>query len=383
MKWKTAPVFLAFVAMGFVDAVGPFFSLARAEFHLSSSVAALIPFVGLSMFGLLSIPTGLFQNRLGKKFILLSGLCLALVGVLNASFGLDSFPRFLITIVLLGAGSAVLQVAGNPLMCIVSPKGKSARNLSLAQFFKAIGSLSGPIIPVLAVRYFGLKWTAIFPVYSVALLIFLVAAGSLDVSKERAQGNPTSIRSCIALLRNPLVFAMTLAIFLYVGAEVTLSAAIPLFLQERFGLDIGRVGLLGTGLFFTALTVGRFCGGMILNWMQPARFLVCTCMVALLGLCGLFVPSSGVAAAGFFLAGLGFANIFPLIFSSTVEYLPERNDEISGLLVTAIVGGAVLPIVFGALADHAGVLTALLVPVCAILYVQVLAFVQQRRAILP
>jgi fucose permease len=306
-------------------------------------------------------------------------LSIAFVGVLNASFGLNSFPRFLLTIILLGAGAAVLQVAGNPLMRTVSPKGKYARNLSLAQFFKAIGSLSGPLIPAIAVRYFGMKWTVIFPVYSVALLLSLVAAATLDVPEENAHAKPTSLRSCIALLRNPFIFAMTSAIFLYVGAEVTLSAAIPLFLQERFGLDIGRIGLLGTGLFFTALTVGRFCGGMILNWVRPAHFLVATCLVSLLGLCGLFVPLKGVAAAGFVMAGLGFANIFPLVFSSTVEHMPERSDEISGLLITAIVGGAVLPLVFGAVADRSSVLTALLVPVCAILYVQILALTQCNR----
>lgn len=379
MKWKTTPVFLAFVAMGFVDAVGPFFSLARAEFHLSSSIAALIPFVGLSMFGVLSIPAGVLQNRRGKKFVLLFGLLMALVGVLNASFGLNSFPRFLMTIVLLGAGAAVLQVAGNPLMRTVSPKGKFVRNLSLAQFFKAIGSLSGPLIPAIAARFFGMKWTVIFPIYSIALLLILVAAGTLKVPDKGAGSKSTSFRSCIALLRNPFILAMTCAIFLYVGAEVTLSAAIPLFLQERFGLDISKVGLLGTGLFFTALTIGRFCGSMILNWVHPARFLVATCIVALLGLCGLFVPLSGVAAAGFFVSGLGFANIFPLVFSSTVERMPERSDEISGLLITAIVGGAVLPLVFGVVADRSGVLTAVLVPVCAILYIQILALAQCRR----
>lgn len=150
-------MFLAFLAMGFVDAVGPFFSLARDEFHLSNTVASLIPFVGLSMFGLLSIPAGVFQNRHGKKLTLVLGLAVALAGVSIASFGLNSFLRLLCAIVLLGAGTAVLQVAGNPIMRDVSPEGKYARNLSLAQFVKSIGSLSGPILPVIAARYFGAR----------------------------------------------------------------------------------------------------------------------------------------------------------------------------------------------------------------------------------
>src|ERR1039457_2155465 len=79
MRLRTFPVFLAFLAMGFADAVGPFVSLAKNEFHLSNAVASLIPFVGFVMFGLLSIPMGVFQDRRGKKFVLMLGLVVALI----------------------------------------------------------------------------------------------------------------------------------------------------------------------------------------------------------------------------------------------------------------------------------------------------------------
>ena len=78
MRLRTLPVFLAFLAMGFADAVGPFVSLAKNEFQLSNTVASLIPFVGFSMFGLLSIPMGVFQDKRGKKFVLMLGLVVAL-----------------------------------------------------------------------------------------------------------------------------------------------------------------------------------------------------------------------------------------------------------------------------------------------------------------
>jgi fucose permease len=376
MKFRAFPVFLAFLAMGFADAVGPFVGLAKNEFHLSNAVASLTPFVGLSMFGLLSIPAGVFQTRYGKKFVLMLGLAIALAGVLIASFGLHSFPRFLVTMVLLGAGAAILQVAGNPLMRDVSPEGKFARNLSLGQFVKAIGSLSGPILPVIAARYFGASWTIIFPIFSVALIITLVAAGTLKLPASAMDTTSATLRSCLSLLRNPFILAMTCAIFLYVGAEVSISAGIPLLLKERFGLEIGKVGLLGTGLFFMALIAGRFMGGIILNWIKPADFLVATCVLSLAGLGAIFVPVGGVAAVGFFLIGLGFANIFPLIFSTAVDRMPERGNEISGLLVTAIVGGAVLPLAVGIVADHTSVKTSLFVPVAAILYVFALSLAQ-------
>lgn len=364
--------------MGFIDAEGPFVSLAKSQFHLSNAAAFLTPFVGLSMFGLLSIPAGIVQNRRGKKFVLMLGLAVALIGMLIASLGLNSFPRFLVAIVLLGAGTAILQVAGNPLMRDVSPEGKFARNLSLGQFVKAIGSLCGPLLPVIAARYFGLSWMVIFPVFSVALLITLVAAAWLKLPTAEMPPEAATLRSCLGLLRNPFMLAMTCAIFLYVGAEVSISAGIPLFLKERFGLEISRVGLLGTGLFFMALMTGRFLGGVILTWVKPAHFLVATCILSLAGMLAIFVPVGGVAAIAFFITGLGFANIFPLIFATAVDRMPGRSNEVSGLLVTAIVGGAVIPLLVGVVADRSSMRSSLFVPMAAIVYVLLLALLQLR-----
>jgi FHS family L-fucose permease-like MFS transporter len=380
MRLRTIPIFLAFLAMGFADAVGPFVSLAKNEFHLSNAVASLIPFVGFSMFGLLSVPMGVFQDRRGKKFILMLGLLVALLGLLNASLGLASFPRFLVTVLFVGAGAAILQVAGNPIMRDVSEAGKYARNLSLGQFAKAIGSLSGPMVPVIAAKYFGADWKVIFPIYTVALVVTIAAVAGLRVDEKKPEGHAATLRSCLALLRNGYVLAMVAAIFLYVGAEVSVSAGIPLFLKERFDIDIAKVGLLGTGLFFTALTIGRFSGGVILNWMSPRKFFVATCAISLVGLLGLFVPDRAVAVACFFIAGLGFANVFPLVFSLAVETMPEHTNELSGLMVTAIVGGAFLPPLMGLVADLTSVRFSFLVPLAALLYISWTALMNTARA---
>ena len=378
MKLRTLPVFLAFLAMGFGDAVGPFVSLAKGEFHLSNTVASLIPFVGFSMFGLLSIPMGLLQDKRGKKFILLMGLSVALLGLLNATFGLSSFAAFLVAIVLLDAGAAMLQVAGNPLMRDVSDEGKYSRNLSLAQFVKAIGTLSGPLIPVIALRWFGASWKVIFPIYAVAILITILAISAMRVEEKREKDRPATLRSCLNLMGNGYVFAMVAAIFLYVGAEVCLGSAIPLFLKETYQIDVNRGGLLGTGVFFLALTIGRFSGGTVMNWMSPRKLFILTSFVSILAIAGLFVPDRTVAVASFFVAGLGFANIFPLAFSLTVETLPQFANELSGLMITAIVGGAILPLLMGVISDHSSVQIGFLVPMAAMAYIAWTAFLNAK-----
>jgi FHS family L-fucose permease-like MFS transporter len=378
------PVFLAFLAMGFGDAVGPFVSLAKEQFKLSNFTAQLIPFVGFLMFGVLSVPLGVFQDKKGKKFILMLGLCLMLIGIgIPALLGLSTFAVFLFTVLLLGAGATTLQVAGNPIMRDVSPEGKFARNLSLGQFVKAIGSLSGPLIPVIAARAFGASWNIIFPIYAVAVLVTFLAVMTLPGGNTVSPGHkPATFGSSLALLKNSYVAMMVIAIFLYVGAEVSVSSSIPLYLKERFAIDINRVGLLGTGVFFLALTVGRFSGGMILNWLKPTKFFLITCAASVLGLLGMFVPNPAVAMGSFVLIGLGFANIFPLVFSMAVDSMPDQANLLSGLMVTAIVGGAVLPPVMGLVADRLhSVQMAFVVPLAAILYICWVAVVNSNKAV--
>lgn len=383
-KRTALPVFLAFLAMGFLDAVGPIVGPAREQFQLSNFTAQLIPFVGFIMFGVLSLPMGVLQDKRGKKFVLLLGLIVMLAGILiPAIWGFSTFPIFLITILLLGAGATMLQVSGNPIMRDVSAEGKYSRNLSLAQFVKAIGSLSGPVIIAVAARNFGKNWDVLFPIYAVALVITVIAILPLKVHDRPDEAHhPVSFASTVGLLKNGYILMMVLGIFLYVGAEVCVSSGIPLYLKERFGVDISKSGVLNTGYFFMALTVGRFSGGVILNWIRPRTFFVVTCVLSILGLFGLFIPNQWIAVASFVLIGLGFANIFPLIFSITVDRMPDKANALSGLMVMAIVGGAIVPPVMGLVADNLkSAQLGFIVPLICVLYISYTAFAQKKSTV--
>ena len=370
MNWKTIPIFLAFLCMGFADAVGPFVGLAKESFQLSNFMAQLLPFMGFIMFGILSVPTGILQDKVGKKKILILGLFVAVLGLIVPTlFGMNSYPVFLSTVMFIGAGAAILQVAGNPIMRDVSLEGKYSRNLSIAQFVKAIGSLSGPAIPAAVGYIWSGDWRIIFPIYAASLLITLFAISLLKVDEKADTSQAASFASCFSLLKNNFVLMMVLGIFVYVGAEVSMSSQIPLYLKERFGIDIQTMGMLGTGLFFVALTIGRLLGGVILNWMSPKKFFVVTCVVSIAGIALLFFGLENLAIPAVMLTGLGFANIFPLVFSITVDAMPERSNELSGLMVTAIAGGALIPPLMGVLSDLATTLLGFLVPLAAIGYI--------------
>jgi fucose permease len=145
-------------------------------------MAQLVPFVGFIMFGILSVPMGIYQDKKGRKPVLIIGLVVALIGLilpmLNGMYGKTvkfnpgeyfSFYVLLVSILLLCAGATILQVVGNPVMRDVSPEGTYSKNLSFAQSIKAIGSSLGFLLPPFAAMYFGGDWSILFPVYAIWL----------------------------------------------------------------------------------------------------------------------------------------------------------------------------------------------------------------------
>ncbi|MCK5694156.1 MAG: MFS transporter [Bacteroidales bacterium] len=373
--FKSTPIFLAFLVMGFGDVSGPLTSQLQSDFALNNFQAGLVTFMAFIMFGLLSIPMGLYQDRKGRKHVLMMGLFAALVGMILPIIGnYESFILILGGLLFLGTGATMLQVAGNPIMRDVSPEGKYSRNLSFGQFVKAIGSLSGSLIPILAARYWGLDWKLLFPIYGGVMLLVVVILLVTRIEEKATPEKPATLKSCLGLLKNPYILLMVIGIFLYVGSEVSMSAKLPNFLEAKFDFDIKEKGLFGTLFFFLSLMTGRFLGGVILNWLSPKRFLIITSILSILGIAGLFIASSEVLAFVFIaIIGLGFANIFPLIFSITVDAYPDRSNEISGLMVTAIIGGAFVPILFGVVADMAGLMAGFIVPGLCMIYILYIA----------
>ena len=372
---KSTPIFLAFLVMGFGDVSGPLTSQLQSDFSLSNFEAGLVTFMAFIMFGLLSIPMGLYQDRKGRKFVLQLGLFAALIGMILPIIGrYESFILILGGLLFMGTGATLLQVAGNPIMRDVSPEGKYSRNLSFAQFVKAIGSLAGSLIPIVAARFWGLDWKILFPIYGSVILLVVIILLVTKIEEQAVKEKPATLKSCLGLLKNPYVLLMVIGIFLYVGSEVSMSAKLPNFLEAKFDYDIKEKGLMGTLFFFISLMTGRFLGGVILTWLSPKKFLIFTSILSIAGIAGLFFASSQlIAFIIIFIIGLGFANIFPLIFSITVDKLPERSNEISGLMITAIIGGAFVPILFGGVADLFGLMAGFFVPGLCMIYILYIA----------
>ncbi len=365
---KTLPIFFAFLCMGFGDVAGTLVGIAKAEYNLSDFQSNLVLFAGFLGFGLLSIPMGLFQDRRGKKTTLLIGLAVAIIGVAIPYFlTLSSFGILLIAVLILGLGAAILQVAGNPIMRDVSEPGKYSSNLSLGQFVKAIGSIAGPLIPVFAYYSTDIDWKILFPIFLMMMVVSFVLIATLRIEESKSE-KTASLGSCFRLLKEKFVLIMVLGIFLYVGAEASVNGNIAIYMQKLFGWQSEKAPLMIAN-FFAALTIGRLIGSQILKVLSPVKFLKITVTISILGLISLAAQHEIATWVSVFVIGFGFANVFPLIFSITVDKMPERTNELSGLMVTAIVGGAIVPPIMGFVADKTSVVPGFLVPLAAIVYI--------------
>lgn len=379
MRIKTLPIFLVFFVMGFGDVVGTLVGFVTKEFSLSSSLAGLLPFAGLIPFGLFSVPVGILSDRKGKKYVLITFLLIALFGLLIPSISIARYHYVLIAIFMVGTGMCGLQVAGNPAMRDVSKEGRYSRNLTFAQFIKSIGTNTGPYVVPLII-FLGLAWKNIFLIYAFVVAITLITVLPVKMGKSgEAKGlnSLASLGSSFALLKNRRVSLMVLGIFLYVGAEVGLNSWIATYLQNRFGLNIESLATLGIGFFLTSLVIGRLLGTIILNYLYPRKFFIISSLVGMLGLVGMFMPSETIVIVSIFIAGIGFGNIFPLIFSILIDSMPERDNELSGLLVMAIVGGAIIPALMGVVAEWS-VQLGFLIPLGIFIYLNFLAIYNMR-----
>ncbi len=370
MKTKTFPIFLAFLVMGVADAMGPMSDAVKNQYQLSNVISTLLPFFVFIAFAVFSVPGGIVAARIGKKKLLLFGLGLNVLAMLVPTFVNPGFVPLLVCIFILGVGTTFLQVAGNPIMLDVSAEGAYSRNLALAQGIKGIGSSGSAYLVGLVMvltLFAGMGWRGAFPVFLAFMVLAFIFVATLKINETKTEA-PPSVSSSLGLLKEPVFLLAVLGIFLYVGAEVCMGRFLKPTL-EGFGFAPDKAALLGPTFFFAALTVGRLVGGGI---KVSARVLFrISSALGLVAVAMIMTDIKILSLIGAILAGLGFANIWPMLFSITVEERPERSSELSGLMCMAISGGAIVPLIMGRLLDSGFSALSYLVPGVCFIYLLV------------
>ena len=349
---KLLPIMFSFFAMGFVDMVGTATNYVKADFALSDTMANFLPSMVFLWFFFLSVPTGLLMNRIGKrKTVLLSLVVTALALVLPLCA--YSYPVLLVSFCLLGIGNTLMQVSLNPLItCIVSGE-KLASTLTFGQFIKAIASFIAPLIASWASVKFG-NWLLLYPVFLVFAIVATIYLGVTKIEEEIPKDKSSGFIQCLKLLGDSSVLLLFLGIVAHVGIDVGVNTCAPKIIMERLALPLEKAGI-ATSIYFLFRTLGCFSGSFILAKVPLKKFFAISVACMVLSMIGLFVCRSLIGLyVAIALVGFGNSNIFSMVFSKALLYLPEKNNEMSGLMIMGLIGGTVFPLLMGVLSDAMG-----------------------------
>ena len=349
---KLVPIMLAFFAMGFVDLVGIATNYVKKDFELSDSVANLFTSMVFFWFLVCSVPTGMLMNKIGRRKTVILSLVLTSVALIIPLIDYN-LPLILISFSLLGISNAVMQVSLNPLLSnIVSDKRLSSA-LTFGQFVKAIAAFTAPIIAAWGALHFN-NWRLLFAVYLVEGVIAAAALSFEKIKEEEMTGRASTFKECFSLLGDTTVLLCFIGIVCHVGIDVGTNVSAPRIIMDKLGLSLTEAGY-ATSVYFLFRTMGCLAGTFILANFSTRRFYAVSIFLLAAGMLGLLLfRSSATLYACIALIGFNNANLFPIMFSQAILHLPEKKNEISGLMIMGIFGGAVFPLLMGFASDLFG-----------------------------
>lgn len=376
-KWTILPILFGFFVMGFVDVVGISTNYVKQDFGLSDTLANLIPMMVFLWFAIFSIPTGMLMGRIGRRNTVAVSLGITIVAMLLPLFLYD-FAGVLLAFALLGIGNTILQVSLNPMVASVVVPGKVTSVLTLGQFLKAVSSFLGPLIAGAAASFWG-NWKWIFAVYVVTTLLSLawLLTGVHEEKNKSAQAS--TFATVCSLFKDRYIVMLFIGILLIVGIDVGLNTTIPKLLMEKTGMSVSEAGL-GSSLYFSARTIGSFVGAFLLAKIASDRFMQYSMMLALVGFILLLLVNSLLwISVLVVIVGLACSNVFSIIFSYALQHLPERDNEISALMIMGVSGGALVTPLMGILSDAFGQVAGLSLLLFCLLYLGWISFRLQKR----
>lgn len=383
--FKALPILFGFFIMGFCDVVGITSMhvkedlLQNYSMEFRDTLSNMIPVALFSMFLIFSIPTGILMNKLGRKRTVLFSNILTVIAMF-IPFINYSFFTSLLAFALLGIANTILQVSLNPLLSNVVQGDKLTSNLTAGQFVKAISSFCGPFIAAFAASKMG-NWQYIFPIYAVITLLSTIWLMLTPINQEEITGKSGSFGSVFGLLKNKTIFLLFLGIVFVVGVDVGMNTAAPKLLMERCRMNSIDAGF-GPSMYFAFRTAGAFIGAILLARVSSVSFFKITIVVAVAALIVLlFVSDKIIIFALLAIIGFSVANIFSIILSMAILSLPEKANEISGLMITGVFGGAVIPFIMGLTSDAIGSqLGSVLIILLSALYLMLCAYVIKPKA---
>ena len=367
---RLIPVMLCFFAMGFVDLVGIASNYVKADLNLTDGQANIFPSLVFFWFLIFSVPTGILMNRIGRRKTVLLSLIVTFFSLLLPIFG-DSYLIMLCSFSLLGIGNALMQTSLNPLLSNIISGDKLASSLTFGQFVKAIASFLAPYIAMWgatqAIPSLGLGWRVLFPIYMIVAVVAVLWLGATQIEEEQPD-KASGFVACFKLLGKPFVLLCFLGIMCHVGIDVGTNTTAPKILMERMGMTLDNASF-ATSLYFIFRTIGCFAGAIILRSVSSKSFFLVSVGLMLVAMIALLVSEvQYVIYTAIALIGLGNSNVFPIIFSQALFAMPDKKNEVSGLMIMGLFGGTVFPLAMGVASDAMGQSGAVAVMTVGVIY---------------
>lgn len=346
------PVMFTFFTMGFVDLVGIATNYIKSDFVLSDTMANLMPAMVFFWFFIFSVPTGMLMNKIGRRKTVLLSLAVTMLSLIIPLLDY-SFATMLVVFSLLGIGNTLMQVSLNPLVSDIVSGDRLASSLTFGQFIKAIASFIAPIIAAWTLIKFG-DWKLLFFIFAVIGSVATVWLFFTKIEEKPVEGKQSSFGECFVLLGDRLILLLFLGIMAHVGTDVGVNTTAPKLLIERLGMPLSKAGY-ATSIYFLSRTIGSFSGAFILAKFSSKSFFRISILMMLAAIIGLYFSYSAITIyICIALIGFGNSNVFSIMFSQALQHLPQRSNEISGLMIMGLAGGAIFPLLMGILSDVMG-----------------------------
>jgi FHS family L-fucose permease-like MFS transporter len=370
--WIVLLVFLIFFVISFLtNILGPLIPDLISGFHISLGMAGFLPFAFFAAYGVMSIPAGLLLERFREKPVMIAAFASAFAGSLLFA----TTPRYeiaLVSLFLIGAGMTMLQVTINPLLRVAGGEEHFAANSVAAQLVFGAASFVSPFVYSYLVTHKGgqfaslvprdLPWVSLYWVFAAVTLLMVIVLGVIrlpryELAEEERIGPWTAHRD---LLRRPVVHLYFLAIFCYVGSEQGIANWMSKFLSSYHGFDPQIEGARAVAMFWGLMTVGCLLGLVLLKLFDSRKVLIGFTAAAILTLTAALGGGAVVSYYSFMALGFFLSVMWSVIFALALNSVEHHHGSFSGILCTAIVGGAFVSLAVGWLGERAGLRAGML-----------------------
>lgn len=351
-KSKIPPVLFGFFIMGFCDLVGVSVTYAKDYFNWSETQAGFLPSMVFIWFLIISIPVSIWMDKKGRKTISLIGLFSTFIGMLLPLLTFTQTSCY-IAFALLGIGNTILQVSLNPLLTNVIAEGKLSSIMTAGQFIKALSSFIGPIVVGFCSVYFN-NWILMFPIFAIITLVSGLWLFFTPINERNEEKSTSNFHQVISLLKNKTICLLFGGIICIVGLDVGMNVFTPKLLMANAELT-KEIASYGTSWYFAARTLGTLCGVFLLAKFSEIYYYRINMLIVLIALSGIYwIHSQYIILLLVCIIAFAMSSIFSVIYSLALHLFPNKANEISGLMITGISGGSIIPPLMGICTDLTG-----------------------------